>query len=351
MAELLPLAGNRAAFFLFAAFVIAAIVTRALFRVALRIGLADLPGGRKRHEGAVPVTGGLGMFAGFAAAAIASNLVAGPALALLSALALLVAAGALDDMHDLPPRTKIFAQLAAALIMASWAGVYISQLGNLLGAGPLNLYGWAIPFSVVCALGVINAINMIDGLDGAAGGVAIVALLWLATGAALEGLGTQLFLLLLLACAVAGFLLWNLRLPWRAQAAAFMGDAGSMMLGFTLCWFSIDLTQGEGRSLPPITCVWILAVPLLDMARVMFARVVRGSSVLRPGREHLHHLLLERGWRVRTAVAALVAASSLAGAIGILAWRLGVPDWVMFCGFLAVLALMLANTWLRRAND
>lgn len=349
MIDSLPIGANRAAFFLLAAFVLAAVATRALFRIALRIGLADQPGGRKQHEGTIPVTGGVAMYIGFSVAALATGIVAGQTLALVCALGLLVVGGALDDMHDLPPRAKFVAQLIAALLMASWAGVYVTQLGDLLGLGKLNLYNWAIPFSVVCALGVANAINMVDGIDGAAGGVALVATLWLALAAALQGLGTQLLLLLLLASATAGFLAWNLRLPGRPRARAFMGDAGSMMLGFALCWFSIDLSQGEGRTLPPILFVWILAVPLLDMGRVMFVRFLRGESMLEADREHLHHLLLDRGWSVSATALTLAAASVLAGAAGFAAWRLGVPDYAMFYAFLVLVALTCAATH-RRAR-
>src|ERR1043166_2987847 len=103
--------------------------------------------------------------------------------------------------------------------MSSWTGVQVHVLGNLFGFGPLNLYQWAIPFSVICALGVINAINMIDGLDGTAGGVSIVALLSLAYAALVQGLGVHTVLLLLLAAAVTGFLMWNMRFPGiRTQA-------------------------------------------------------------------------------------------------------------------------------------
>jgi UDP-GlcNAc:undecaprenyl-phosphate GlcNAc-1-phosphate transferase len=339
--EQLPIGLNRLVFLLALAFAFAAFSARALSRIALRIGLADVPGGRKQHEGAVPVTGGLAMFAGFAAAALASGLVAGPTLALVSALGLLVAGGAADDMHDISPRSKFLVQLVAALFMTSWAGVQVAQLGDLLGAGPTRLYGWAIPFSIVCALGVINAINMVDGLDGAAGSVALVIVLWLSWCAAAQGLGVQCTLLLLLAAAIAGFLLWNLRVPGRSQAAVFMGDAGSMMLGMALCWFSIDLTQGEGRSLPPMVCVWLLAVPLLDMARVMYLRLRRGKSMFAGDRGHFHYLLLARGHSVAATAWILAGASALSGALGVGAWMLGVPDWAMFYAFLALLASIL----------
>jgi UDP-GlcNAc:undecaprenyl-phosphate GlcNAc-1-phosphate transferase len=347
MHGLLPLPTNRVIFFLLLSFALSAIAAKALAPIAVRIGLADQPGGRKQHEGIIPLTGGLAMFVGFGFAALTSELLVGPWLALIAALWLLVAGGAADDMHDISPRAKFLIQLFAALFMTSWASVYVVYLGNLFGFGPVNLYNWAIPFSVVCALGVINALNMLDGLDGAAGGTALVATLWLAYAAAVQSLGTQALLLFILAAAIAGFLAWNLRLPpFRDQARIFMGDAGSMMLGLALCWFSIDVSQGTDRSLPPIVCVWILAVPLLDMARVMFVRVRRRADMFDADREHLHHFLLDRGIAPHHATLIVIGASLASGAFGIGAWRLGAPDWVMTYAFLALLLGLLFSAYL-----
>jgi len=239
-------------------------------------------------------------------------------------------------------------QLIAALFMSAWAGVFVASLGNLFGFGPINLYNWSIPFSVVCALGVMNAINMLDGLDGAAGGTALVAGLWLAYAALLQSLGTQAMLLMLLCAAVAGFLVWNARIPrLRDQARVFMGDSGSMMLGLALCWFAVDVTQGPARAMPPIVCVWILAVPLLDMARVMFLRVLRRGDMFDADREHLHYLLLERGVSPRRAAFLLALASALCGAVGVFGWRLGLPEWALTYLFFAVLAVLLVASHAR----
>jgi UDP-GlcNAc:undecaprenyl-phosphate/decaprenyl-phosphate GlcNAc-1-phosphate transferase len=348
MLEQLPLAANRVVFFLLLALLAASLTCRLLTHIALRIGLADRPGGRKQHEGTIPLTGGIGMFVGFVVAALTSGLIVGPTLALVVALGMLVAGGAADDMHDITPRTKFMLQLIAALLMTSWASVYVATLGNLFGFGPVNLYNWGIPFSVVCALGVMNAVNMLDGLDGAAGGMAFVAALWLAYAAVAQGLGAQALLLLLLCAAIAGFLLWNIRLPpLRGQARVFMGDAGSMMLGLALCWFCVDTTQGVGRNLPPIVCVWILVVPLLDMARVMFQRLRRRADILDADREHLHHLLLARGIAPHNAALILVGASALTGAIGLSAWRIGLPEWVLTYAFFAVLGFILLSAHLK----
>jgi UDP-GlcNAc:undecaprenyl-phosphate GlcNAc-1-phosphate transferase len=198
----------------------------------------------------------------------------------------------------------------------------------------------------------MNAINMIDGLDGSAGGTALIATLWLAYGAVAQGLGSEALLLIFLCASIGGFLLWNIRLPpLRDQARIFMGDAGSMMLGLALCWFSIDVTQGEGRTLPPIVCVWILAVPLLDMARVMFLRLRRRTDVFDAGREHLHYLLLERGLPAHVAALVMIAASALSGGIALWAWYLGVPEPILTYAFFGLLIAILGLAYLRERRE
>jgi UDP-GlcNAc:undecaprenyl-phosphate GlcNAc-1-phosphate transferase len=197
---------------------------------------------------------------GFAGAALATGLVAGPTLALLVALGLLVAGGALDDMHDLPPRSKFVAQLVAALLMTYWAGVFAVQLGDLLGLGKLHLYHWAIPFSVVCARR-----RQRDQHGGRLGrGERRGARHALPRCAALQTRHAA-------RCQPS-----PARSPVprgtccrRPGAARAMGDAGGMMLGFAV--LSRSTSPGEGRTLRD-PFVWILAVPLLDIGRVMFVR-------------------------------------------------------------------------------
>jgi UDP-GlcNAc:undecaprenyl-phosphate GlcNAc-1-phosphate transferase len=133
----------------------------------------------------------------------------------------------------------------------------------------------------------------------------------------------------------------------RSRARVFMGDSGSMMLGLALCWFSIDLTQGEGRALPPIVCMWILAVPLLDMARVMFVRLRKQISMFEADREHLHHLLLERGVPVYAAAWIMMGIAALASVAGVGAWQLGVPDWALSYAFIALFVVVLVTAYFR----
>lgn len=330
---------NRLIFQAVLAFAITAFLSHFLRRPALRIGLIDVPGGRKQHAGEIPVVGGIAMFCGFAFSLFGVAQIGSSNLVLVCALALMVMVGALDDMHDLSARHKFVAQIIGALFMTSWAGNHVSQIGNLLGFGSLGLNNWAIPFTVVCVLGVINAINMLDGLDGLAGSVCAGALFWLAVAATLSNLEAPLSIAVLMLSAVAGFLLLNLRLPWQPHARVFMGDAGSMMLGFTLVWLAVDLTQGSNRSLPPIVAVWIIALPLADMARVMLSRILRNQSPFLADRIHLHHLLIARGYSSNRVVLTMAGLSIACGAIGISGWKLGVPDYALFYVFIAALAV------------
>lgn len=329
---------NRLIFHALLAFAIAAFLSHFLRRPALRIGLVDVPGGRKQHAGEIPVVGGIAMFCGFTFSLLAVGQLGAVNLSLVCALALMVMVGALDDMRDLSARHKFIAQIVAALFMTSWAGNQVSQVGNLLGFGPLGLHNWAIPFTVLCVLGVINAVNMFDGLDGLAGSVCWGALVWLAVAAWMTGLDMPLLVAALLMSAVAGFLLLNLRLPWQAHARVFMGDAGSMMLGFALVWLAVDLTQGSARTLPPMVAVWIIALPLADMARVMLARLLRGQSPFVADRMHLHHLLIARGYSSNRVVVTMAALSIASGGIGIAGWKLGIPDYALFYAFIILLA-------------
>jgi UDP-GlcNAc:undecaprenyl-phosphate GlcNAc-1-phosphate transferase len=330
------------------AFVVTAVTVKVLARPAIRIGLVDWPGGRKRHDAPVPLIGGPAMFAGFmfGALTLLDSLYAYRVL--FVSMVLLVVVGALDDARDLRPSSKSVAQLVAALFMTSWAGLFVVKLGNLFGFAPLDLRHWAIPFTVVCVLGVINAINMADGLDGLAGGLVLVAIAFLCAGAVDVGNLPAAKLLALMAAAVAGFLLFNIRLPWQPRARAFMGDSGSMMLGFVLVWFCVELTQTGSPRLEPMSVVWFIAVPLLDMGFVILRRILKGRSPFAADRTHLHHILLAAGFSPGQITWILIALATVFAAVGWLGWRRGWPGYAMFYAFVATfvaVALIGRRAW------
>ena len=118
-----------------------------------------------------------------------------------------------------------------------------------------------------------------------------------------------------------------------------MGDAGSMFLGFVLAWFLIEFSQGEDRLMPPAVALWILAVPLIDTVAMMLRRVLKGRSPFAADREHFHHVLLLAGYSPKATLAIIVSVALVCAATGISAWYLGLPEHVLFYGFLTLFAL------------
>ena len=316
-----------------------------LRNTARRMGLVDHPYGRKQHEGAIPVVGGIAIFGAFAFSALLVTQTEPlyPFRSLLGGMALLAFAGVLDDMHDLSALAKLALQCAAALLMAAWGGVYVAQLGDLFGlGGNLVLGGFAIPFTVICVLGLINALNMTDGIDGLAGGLTFISLSALAVLCYALRLPSHLLMLSILIGAVVGFLCFNFRHPLRPRADVFLGDAGSMALGFALCWFAVGVTRATDSAVPPIAMVWIVAVPLLDMAVVILRRAISGRSPLSSDREHLHHLLLRAGLSHAATTWSLLLLALVTAGVGIAVWKYRIPQAWAFSGFAALVATTAA---------
>ncbi len=309
--------------------IVTTVATVVLARFAPSLGLLDHPGGRKDHQGSVPVVGGIALVVTLLCAVFFLDKIPVPP-AFLAAAGILVVVSVWDDWKELHHIPRFAAQIAAVLVMIYGAGVELRSVGNLLGWKPIGLSIFVVPMTVFAVVGVINAVNMIDGMDGLAGSTSLVSLAWFGVAATLGGLPAQAGLAWILFGGVAGFLLLNLRLPWQPRARVFLGDAGSTLLGFALAWLAIDLTQGPGRTMPPIAALWVVLLPLADTVSLMARRRSRGHSPFRPDREHIHHFLLAHGFSVSGALGVLVAASAVFGAVGVLGWRLGVPEPVLF---------------------
>jgi UDP-N-acetylmuramyl pentapeptide phosphotransferase/UDP-N-acetylglucosamine-1-phosphate transferase len=187
-------------------------------------------------------------------------------------------------------------------------------------------------------IGVMNAINMIDGLDGLAASVSLMPVLVFAVVGYSAGQSVLAFELMLLAAAIIGFLALNLRLHGRARALVFMGDTGGMIIGLLLAWYSIKIGGSSSALVTPITAVWILAMPLLDMGSVMLVRLMQHKSPFHADQQHMHHVLLHAGYSVNQVVGIMAALSLFFGVIGIGAELHGVPQSLMFPAFLVLWA-------------
>jgi len=322
------------------AFLLVVVLVPLLRKPARQIDLVDHPGGRKVHSSAVPLIGGVAMFIGFCAALVMIDASLRPYASLVIGMGIMLATGLVDDMIDIRPGTKLFFQGVAAILMVSWGEVQVRSLGSVFGFGPLELGEWSIPFTVLCTLILVNAINMADGTDGLAGGMVAVALAMLLAVGILGGAGrAYIGVTGILLFSVLGFLCYNLRVPGRPHASVFMGDSGSLMLGFALAWLAVYLSQLEHVSVYPVTIAWILLLPVLDLVTLYVRRIMRGRSPFLADRNHLHHVLLRARFSVTTTVWMLVTIMLLFGVLGIHAWQQKWPEYAMFLGLIPVFGL------------
>jgi len=264
-----------------------------IIKLALRWRCIDEPGGRRVHEEPTPRWGGLAFFLGV----LPLFFVVGLGRAFFSYLAasfLLVVVGSVDDRRELGFAAKFFAMLAAITTVVFGGGIVIQQIGTYGSIGTVKMGMLAIPFTYLCIIGVTNAINLIDGLNGLAGGVAFIASLFIGVAAYLSRNFVLAGVCMGFTGALAGFLLYN----FGARASIFMGDAGSLFLGFSLSVFAILLTQDPSFKVEPLFPVLVLLIPIFDTVRVMGTRILNGRNPFRADTTHLHHLLLARGFSV-----------------------------------------------------
>jgi len=323
------------------AFAVSAGLVPALRGPALRFGLVDRPCHRKRHDGTVPLTGGLAMFLAFLAALLLGVGHLDNHAGLLLGMTILLVAGVVDDLVDLRALFKLLIQVTVATFVVVSTDLQIHHLGPLLGSsvGNIGLGPMSVPFTVACFVFMINVVNMADGVDGLAGGLGVIMLSLLALAGWLGGAPTSLIgLSLILATAAAGFLLWNMRFPFRNKAAAFMGDAGSMMLGFAIAWMAIATATHPSSSIYPITIAWVLLIPCMDTLAVSVRRISQGRSPMAADRAHLHHIFQRCHFSVTATVAMIHGLTLGTGLLGILGWWLGLPPWLLFV--LAAMAIV-----------
>ena len=305
-------------------------------RVAPAVGLIDSPCARKSHEGEIPLVGGIAIFGSLLIAMASADLFVDH-WPFFAAASLLVLIGAWDDISGVSPPVRLVVQSLALLIITAVGGVYLEDLGNIFPAiGVLSLGWMAIPFTVFAGVGAINAFNLSDGVDGVCGTLALVALAGLGIAAGVAGQTSELLLIATLIGGVVGFLVFNVRLPQRRQASVFLGDAGSYLLGLSVMYLAIRLSQGPERAIQPVTALWFCILPLLDTIGVLLRRLRRGRSPFSPDREHIHHVFLLAKFSVTATWIGLTLVAVLGAAFGLLGVFAGIPESVMFAGFLIV---------------
>jgi UDP-GlcNAc:undecaprenyl-phosphate GlcNAc-1-phosphate transferase len=310
----------QATFLFIAAMLLSLFLTPVASRFALRIGAVDLPDGRKIHGKAVPRLGGLAILAAVIVTLLGSWVPLRSIAPYLGGFLLVAATGFADDVSRLKPAVKFAGQVLAAAFFVWASGESLRDLGDFAGTGTVRT-GWFAPFiTVFCMVGIMNALNLSDGLDGLAGGISVIACFTLGIFAYLLRDWTSMAILLALSGGVVGFLRYN-----SFPATLFMGDTGSLTLGFCLSAIAVRLSQRTGADVSPVTLATVLALPAFDTLFVMLRRLLRWQNPFHPDKTHLHHRLMELGLSHTAVVSTLYTA--MAG-FGFLAWAVrGWEEW------------------------
>ena len=329
----------------FIAFVISFATVPLLISLAHNSGAIAIPGKRHIHTCPTPKFGGIAIAAGV--------LLISPFLFPLDRVigsyfissALILTLGIIDDIRGANWKLKMAFSMAAISIIIFGGGIYLKDLGNLFGLGTVHLGIWGIPFTFFAIFGVINAINLIDGLNGLACGVSCIAFLSFAVFASVSGNNTVLFLSLANLGATLGLFRYN-----YPRAKIFMGDSGSMFLGFSLAVLAILLAQGQG-TINPMIPVMILGIPIFDTLRIFLIRLLNKKNPFHPDKTHLHHLMMRSGIPPQRVVNVIWTFSALMSVLAFVLYR--VEAWVLlvvYCIFAAFLGLFVENLNIIKVN-
>lgn len=327
----------------FMALVIAVIATPVSMKLAKRWGAIAYPGGRHIHSRPIPRLGGLAMYAAFWLTALVTQVWNENIWGLFIGSTIIVAVGIWDDIREIRPLYKLYWQIAAAAVLLffdfSMNNISLPLLGDVNFA-KIGLSAVGLILMLFWVVGLVNTVNVSDGLDGLAAGICfIVAILlfWSANGidqvsAAQLTLG--------LAGALLGFLLFNF-----PPARVFMGDSGSMFLGYIIGGISIMGLLKTATILGLVFPLIVLGMPVTDITFAIIRRKLRGQPIAMADRGHLHHRLLDAGFTQRQAVLLMYGISACFGMAAVLGAK---GLWIgALIVLLAVFALLI-NILMRR---
>ena len=311
---------------------------------AEKLGFIDHPDGqRKIHTVAKPLIGGIGILAGVLVSMLLFMPI-GQNLGLIIAILMIGAIGAIDDRRNISFKIRFLVQTTATASIMYFGGTVLYSFGNLVGLGAIQTGILAWPITLFCVIGVINAVNMTDGLDGLAGGTSLVAFSAFGMLAWLNDQPELTFISIAFVGALAAFLRFN----WY-PSKLFMGDAGSMSLGFVLAFFAIEVTQKTGSIVSPAAALLVLALPVTDTITVMAKRVLKGHSPFHPDKTHLHHVIKAMGFNHHKVVIVIIGATVISSSIAVIGTLLHFPDYLFFIIYLFCFTVYFAASYKLRA--
>lgn len=281
-------------------------------KIAIRFGFIDLPAERKIHKKATPRLGGLAIFLGTGLGLLFLRPSHPDLFAIVTGSCVIVTIGLLDDKYQIRPLLKLGGQLLAAGIVIS-AGIIIERI-TIPVLGTIEFNSWvAVLITVVWIVGVTNAINLIDGLDGLASGITTIGLISILIMAVVDAQIIVIYLATVLIGGNIGFLFHNFY-----PAKIYMGDTGSMFLGFSIAVISTIGLFKNVTLFSFIIPVIVLAIPIFDTLFAIIRRMINGENIFLPDKKHIHYQLLSAGFSHRTTVLILYGFAASFGTIAIM---------------------------------
>ena len=292
-------------------FLASTILTPFIIKAAHHAGALDMPNARKVHTKPIPRMGGLAIFGAFLLGYMLFARMSNQMLSILIGGFIIVLTGLFDDIKPVPAKIKFILQIMAASVVVFYGNIYLSRITFFIDftiPEPLNYI-----VTIIYMVGIMNAINLIDGLDGLSSGVCSIYFTTIAVIAfilnKMQGLDTILSLIML--GSTLGFLIWNFN-----PAKIFMGDTGSLFLGFTIS--VISLLGFKGATLTSLIIpLLILAIPIFDTGLAILRRMLKGEKISAPDKEHFHHQLLKMKFGVKGTVLLIYAINILFASVSI----------------------------------
>jgi UDP-GlcNAc:undecaprenyl-phosphate GlcNAc-1-phosphate transferase len=316
---------------------LALLLTPLVKKFAVKVGAVDVPNARKVHTRIMPRLGGLGIFLAFLLSLLAvlpfvpDGMLSSRDINFIAAFliggTLITLIGALDDRFDLNAKLKFLAQIAVACMVVFAFDIRVDFVNVPFQDAYSSLESWiSIPLTIFWIVGVTNAINLIDGLDGLAAGVSGIAIGTIFVMSILMGNYMVAMLCLVLLGSIIGFLFFNFH-----PAKIFMGDTGSLFLGFSLAMLSM-LGFKQIAIVSFITPLIIIGVPLSDTFFAIIRRKLQKKPIFSPDKGHLHHCLRELGFSHRQTVLIIYGIAAFFGVLAVIqsSAALNEANWVTF---------------------
>tara|TARA_Y100001970_G_scaffold86868_1_gene109597 strand:- start:446 stop:1471 length:1026 start_codon:yes stop_codon:yes gene_type:complete len=275
-------------------------------------GIVDSPDGIKKvHKGNIALGGGLCIFIPI----LLIHYIFPEALEMLSLNQKMIFSisffililGLIDDIRPLAVSLRLIIQILVSWGVIIATDLYVRDLGDLIGTGSLYIGELGIPLTIFMVVGVTNAFNMLDGMDGLVSFVSLSAFISFYYLSSFYNSSETGFIIF--SCILSTFILFNLGL-FSKKWKIFLGDSGSMWLGFLIAWILIDLSEGPNQIIEPVAALWIVLLPLIDALSTFVIRKREGKPIFSGDRSHIHHILLDAGlakWKVLLIFISIIA--------------------------------------------